>query len=132
MTLFHKITNSIRQSAEKRARARDCEQLLKMSDRQLADCGFSRLQLLDGVDSWPWRVQHETNDLSSVVPSKPESASKKRRHNAREIRKAIKELSAYSDRELTEMGITRGSIKEVVRTGRASVENVPDNAKHAA
>ena len=43
-----------------------------------------------------------------------------------EIRRAIRQLRAFSDAELRDMGITRGEIAHVVRFGRTGIEaNTP-------
>jgi len=80
--------------------------LLTMSDRQLEDAGISRTLLLQGVNHWPWKVEQLENVIDQ--PAKADSA---------EIRHAIKELSAMSDRELWDMGIHRGNIRQAVETG---------------
>jgi uncharacterized protein YjiS (DUF1127 family) len=43
----------------------------------------------------------------------------------REIRQAIRELGAYSDRELNELGLTRAEIPHVVRYGRPERSAAP-------
>jgi len=80
--------------------------LLTMSERQLEDAGISRALLLQGVKHWPWR--EEQLEKATEQPAKADSA---------EIRNAIKELSAMSDRELWDMGIHRGSIRQAVEAG---------------
>lgn len=115
-------------------------QLLGMSDRQLEDYGFSRDALLQGISAWPWRVDGVADAISAgtslhaegltdapvITQVAPAKISRK------SIRKAVKELNSYSDRELAELGVTRQSIKEVVRYGRPAVEGVFENHKSAA
>ncbi|MFK7858290.1 MAG: hypothetical protein AB8B64_05710 [Granulosicoccus sp.] len=135
MSIFSKIVTIIRRALEYRGRAHAHQQMLRMSDRQLADFGYSRVLLLEGVSAWPWRVQDDTeqaNDLRAMVSTKPEKTEKVNKPTAREIRQAVKELSTYTDRELTEMGISRGSIREIVRSGRPSFEGVDKQNKRAA
>jgi len=81
--------------------------LLTMSERQLEDAGISRALLLEGISQWPWRAEQ----LDNVTEQPPKSDSA-------EIRRAIKELSAMSDRELWDLGIHRGNIRQAVETGR--------------
>ncbi len=68
-------------------------------------------------------------------PSYQQNRSKRSRPpltSSGEIRKAINELNAYSDRELTENGINHGSIKDVACYGRTDVELSPKTQKRAA
>ncbi len=116
------------------------QQLLGMSDRQLQDFGFSREMLIEGVSAWPWRIDTVADavaagtDLTkegiSVAPVVSQIAAPK--VSKRKIRKAVKELSSYSDRELAELGVSRNNIEEVVRYGRPTVEGVFQNNRTAA
>ncbi len=116
------------------------QQLLGMSDRQLQDFGFSREMLIEGVSAWPWRIDTVADavaagtDLTkegiSVAPVVSQIATPK--VSKRKIRKAVKELSSYSDRELAELGVSRNNIEEVVRYGRPTVEGVFQNNRTAA
>ena len=111
-----------------------------MSDRQLQDFGFSREMLIEGVSAWPWRIDTVADavaagtDLTkegiSVAPVVSQIATPK--VSKRKIRKAVKELSSYSDRELAELGVSRNNIEEVVRYGRPTVEGVFQNNRTAA
>jgi len=76
-----------------------------MSDRQLEDVGISRDLLLQGVSQWPWRADAV---ISTDQPEKLSTA---------EINKAIRELSDMTDKELWDLGIARGSIRQVVTNG---------------
>ena len=73
-----------------------------MSDRQLEDLGFSRDLLNKGIKYWPWR---ETNN------NQPDKM------NAVEINQAISELSQMTDKELRDLGISRGGIQHAVAHG---------------
>ena len=116
------------------------QQLLGMSDRQLQDFGFSRAMLIEGVSAWPWRIDTVADavaagtDLTkegiSVAPVVSQIAAPK--VSRRKIRKAVKELNSYSDRELAELGVSRNNIEEVVRYGRPTVEGVFQNNRTAA
>jgi len=93
------------------ARARTCELLLASSDRRLADTGFSRHLLEQGVDAWPWRSE----TVSASLPFMQLDLTAKQR--------AVRELEKYSDRELGDLGISRGSIEDAVANGRAGIDD---------
>lgn len=90
-----------------RARARDV--LLRSSDRMLDDAGFSRELLESGVKAWPWH--------KPAPPLKPLDFQQV--GNAA----AIRELQTYSDKDLNDLGISRGSIPEAVIFGREGSDN---------
>lgn len=84
--------------------------LMRCDDRMLADNGFSRELLTQGVDAWPWRTMEEQEtQLRATIE-----------HATR--RQAMKELSSMSDAELHDLGITRGTIEEAVSSGRPGLE----------
>ena len=41
--------------------------LLRMSDRALADMGFSRERLEAGVRAWPWRAEDDTAETIAAI-----------------------------------------------------------------
>mgnify|MGYP000279664324 CR=1 FL=1 len=90
------------------------EHLLRCDDRMLADNGFSRELLVQGVDAWPWRTMEEQEH---ILRATIDQASK---------RQAMKDLDSMSDAELQDLGINRGSIKETVMSGRMGVERVSE------
>lgn len=91
-----------------RSIARDT--LLRCDDRVLADNGFSRDLLELGVKAWPWRVEEpETTIMPAAM--------------LRSTRQAIAELEAYSDADLQDLGISRGSIRQSVMAGRVGIED---------
>lgn len=116
------------------------QQLLGMSDRQLQDFGFSRAMLIEGVSAWPWRIDAVADAVSAGTDLKKEglvaapvvSQIAAPKVSRRKIRKAVKELNSYSDRELAELGVNRNNIEEVVRYGRPTVEGVFQNDRTAA
>ena len=85
------------------------EALLGKSDRLLEDMGISRDLLEKGVDHWPWTLI-ESQPVAAVQPV--------RKLSRREERRAIRALQGLSDRELLDIGITRGNIAHAVRYGR--------------
>lgn len=89
-------------------------QLLCMSDRSLADAGFSRALLESGVGAWPWRLE-DGDDI-------PVAATCEERVRRASERRAVRELRAYSDTELTELGIARADVERAVRDGRTGVD----------
>lgn len=89
---------------------RALEVLLNTSDRMLEDAGFSRELLEQGVKAWPWKLQHDEQQLE---PLGFEELANER---------AVGELETLSERELHDLGIARGSIKEAVQNGRRNIE----------
>lgn len=136
VSLKEKFFNAVLHSSKSRLRL----QLLGMSDRQLEDFGFSRDALYQGVSAWPWRTDGVADamlagtslemDELTIAPVVTQIAPAK--ISRKSIRKAVSELNSYSDRELSELGVNRNSIKEVVRYGRPAVEGVFENHKSAA
>lgn len=129
MSFFKKVGNLFIEAQMRNAKVRVHQQLMRMSDRQLEDSGFSKALVADGVEAWPWRAIDESEQLPGLalaarpaVLTADESA----------VKQAIAELSDYSDRELADLGVSRGSLEDAVRYGRAEVEGVFDNRKHAA
>ena len=138
--VFSKLKNVLVKVAIANSQARLRQQLLSMSNRQLEDYGFSRQLLLEGDSAWPWRTDVVADAVAAgtslkaegviVAPEVVQVAAPK--VTKRSIRKAVKELNSYSDRELAELGVNRQSIEEVVRFGRPSVEGVFQNNRSAA
>lgn len=129
MSIFNNIKEAFVKVSVRNGKARARQELLRMSDRQLEDFGFSKALLLDGVSAWPWRTETDSgNALNAVVAT----AAAKPQQPRRVVNQAINELSAYSDRELAELGVTRYGIEEAVRYGRPAVEGVFESHKHAA
>lgn len=95
--------------------------LLNKGNRALEDMGISPYLLNQGVDAWPWR--------EGEVPAKPAQVTAI--SNTREQRRAIRELRSMSNAELSDLGITRGSIPDVVKNGRA-MDQAHEASKHAA
>lgn len=84
--------------------------LLNQSDHTLKDLGISRAKLEQGVKAWPWKVL-EDQPIAAKAPKRTMSYAK-----------AIRELNSYSDRELRDIGISRGSIPSAVKEGRVGIE----------
>ena len=81
------------------AKARVQSTLLTMGPEWVERYGYSYQSLRNGIDAWPWRQT-------------PEKAAEEK-----EIRRAIRELSHMSDRELRDLGIARSGIESAVRNG---------------
>lgn len=126
MSIFNTIKNAFIKASVHNGKVRARQELLRMSDRQLEDFGFSKVLLLDGVKAWPWRTDADSSDaMVATGAGQPEQSR-------RVVNQAISELNAYSDRELAELGVTRHGIEEAVRYGRPAVEGVFETHKHAA
>ncbi len=129
MSIFSTIKNAFVMASVHNGKVKARQELLRMSDRQLADFGFSRELLLEGVSAWPWR---EDSDEMVAAQSSVNGSAVKPSHARQEIKQAVNELNSYSDRELAELGVTRHGIEEAVRYGRPAVEGVFESHKNAA
>lgn len=105
--MFTSIKNCLQNYALHKTRA----QLLTMTDRQLEDVGISRDLLLDGVTAWPWREDVVVAELTAQPENQPE------RMSAKAINRAIRDLSSMSDKDLRDIGIDRGTIRQSVIDG---------------
>ena len=115
--MFNTIKTHLYNHALRKTRA----ELLKMSDRQLEDVGISRALLNKGVASWPWRENAIAETGLTTQPG---------RMKAQDINKAVRELSRMSDKDLRDIGISRGSIRHSVQHGIDG--RSPDGPKRAA
>lgn len=107
MSILNTLSDMVVASFERSSRRKALIELNSMSDRSLEDMGVSRALLSQGIQSWPWKNGTELNNTAKT--------SKRR-----EIRAAIKELQAYNDRDLADLGISRGEIVDMVTNGRAA------------
>lgn len=105
MSIFNTLSDVVLDAFEKSGRRKALSELNKMGDRTLEDLGISRALLSQGVVAWPWKSNMELNN--TVKPSKRS-----------DIRAAINELRALNDRDLADIGISRGEIAHVVKFGR--------------
>lgn len=91
--------------------------LLNLSDRQLEDAGISKDLLRKGTSHWPWRIEEQTTttlaELKTLDLSKADTTSATTNIHDQ----AIADLEAMADRELLDMGISRGQIRHAVRYG---------------
>lgn len=110
MSYFKTIKNALSSSIEAYGRRKTLNYLNTLSDRTLDDLGFSRALLSQGVEGWPWRAEAISNTTSNA-------------QDASAIEAAIKELTAYNDAELADLGISRGELREAVMNGRAGIDN---------
>lgn len=106
MKFFRRMLNGYENHMIRKGREEARNVLLTRSDRDLEDLGFSRYSLESGIDAWPWRAPEEEDltDLESVRLA------------------AIAELKALNDKDLHDLGISRGRIAESVELGREGIE----------
>ena len=100
------------------ARQRTLRVLAQQSDETLRDIGISRAMLNSGVTSRQMDTAGMRREQAESVTVEPRSTY----HKVMSRRRAIRELRACSDRELRDIGITRGSIVEAVHYGRPRVD----------
>jgi len=114
MKLFKQLLNKVTIASTRIGNEQARRVLLTYSDRALADMGFSRKLLESGISAWPWRAKEEQE---KTVP-----LSVKHLNDAH----VISELRKYSDSDLRDLGLSRGSIPEAVKHGRAEIETKED------
>jgi uncharacterized protein YjiS (DUF1127 family) len=110
MSYFKNLKNTLSSAIESYGRHKTLNYLNTLSDRTLDDLGFSRALLSQGVEGWPWRTEEFRSPTSKA-------------QDASAIEAAIKELTAYNDAELADLGISRGQIRDAVTKGRAGIDN---------
>lgn len=109
MSLFTKIGKSISSAFEMAGRARTLAHLETLGDRTLEDLGFSRALMSQGVSAWPWKMDQKINAHEVLTDSK-------------KIDAAIEELNTYNDKDLADLGLSRGGIRDAVINGRKDTE----------
>jgi uncharacterized protein YjiS (DUF1127 family) len=102
-------------------RSRLRKELLRLDPRLLEDAGFSPALVEAGLDAWPWRAPAEPATGGSLHLSRPLTEAA--------YRAAVAELESYSDAELKDLGLSRGSIPDAVRNGRPGF---PEGQRQAA
>ncbi len=107
---MNSIAKAVKDFFERLAKARMQSTLLSMGRKWAEDKGYSYEAIVAGESEWPWRKS-------------PEKAV-----NDKEIRRVIRELKSYNDRELRDIGIARSEIEYSVRYGRAGYEYDTDKA----
>jgi hypothetical protein len=65
--IFTKIKNRIKEAFIISGYSRTAKELLKLSDRQLDDIGFSRVLLKQGYSAYPWREEEITHLMTDNV-----------------------------------------------------------------
>lgn len=117
MKLFNNVLRGFNRYMTHLSRARVRELLLKSSDRMLADAGFSRELLESGVKAWPWH-----SPAPELAPLRFRQLGKVSADTDPHA-DAVHELQSISDKELSDLGISRGSIRQAVMYGRDDIEN---------
>ena len=103
-------------------RSRLRQDLLRMDARLLADIGYSRELLEEGVRAWPWLTPTEPAEgLGKPNLGRPLTEA--------DYSAAVAELKACSDADLLDLGLTRGGIEDAVRHGRPGF---PEEQRRAA
>ncbi len=106
MSIFKKIIQSFERSGQRKT----LYHLRTMPERQLIDCGFSPQLISEGLKSWPWRAESSIEES----PGNEYLNTLEQQH--------VEQLQSYTDSELRDLGIYRGSILDCVRNGRPGVE----------
>lgn len=124
--LFAQIITGYENYMMRLAHQRTLDVLARQSDATLRDIGISRDMLRKGAVSIPLKP---TRQSRSERPAKVTSST---RQMAMSRLRAIAELRSYSDRELRDLGITRGSIVEAVANGRPGIDSTATPSATAA
>lgn len=91
--------------------------LQEMSTDELIESGFSPSLVKEGISAWPWREDHQFEMLSKI------------KGLIAEEQRCVNELERLTDSELTDLGLSRGSIRRSIRHGRPGIDK---NAAHRA
>jgi len=89
--------------------------LQSLPEDQLIEWGFSPSLIRQGISAWPWREEESPEIQTSIEQL------------AAEEQRSVDELQRYTDRELHDLGLTRGSIRHSVRHGRPGIEKPAEN-----
>lgn len=124
MKFFDRLSDALSWRLAYAGRTRARLDLLKRSDRFLADNGFSRELLEQGNAAWPWQA---FESAPSSVPQPAAQPADLRGSTSRapshvDYARAEAELHAMSDAELSDLDIVRTDIAAVVRDGRPGVD----------
>ena len=109
MKIFDNLSHGFNSYMTYLGRARVRDVLLRSSDRMLEDAGFSRELLESGVKAWPWHMP--ALELSPLDFEHVGNVA------------AMREPQAYSDKDLRDLGISRGSNPEAVIFDREDIDN---------
>ncbi len=113
MIFFNRIVNAI----IIRKKIETLDYLRAMSENQLIDGGYSPALINQGISAWPWREDHQSEKLS------------KSEWLIAEEQLCVNELERLTDSELTDLGLSRSSIRQSVRLGLPGINK---NAAHRA
>ena len=132
-----RIVNSVEKSFVNAGRTRARLDLLKRSERVLADGGFSRDLLEQGNQAWPWRIDGSVPTPSTqylFAPAGLRTPVPAMQQRFASNAKAVADLNAYSDAELADLGLARAGIVDAVHEGRPGMNeavNGSDDRKAA-
>ena len=110
MITITKTIKSIGNLFDRMGKGRVQSWLIRMGPEWAEANGYSYDDILRGLSKWPW---HQS----------PEKIAEERK-----IRRVIRELNSYNDRELRDLGIARSEIGTAVRFGRPGYERDLDKA----
>ena len=120
---WHGLSHSVRASAqwllEQRRRAATRRALMACSDRTLADIGIPREHIhlaARGVDLGDPIAVSEAGLWPRLV-----APIRRMHHRRREQLRIYRELTAYSDRDLEEIGVRRSDIPGIARTAYRAI-----------
>ena len=110
MITITKTIKSIGNFFDRMGKARLQSWLIRMGPEWAEANGYSYHDILLGLSKWPRRRS-------------PEKIAEEK-----EIKRVIRELNSYNDRELRDLNIARGEIETAVRFGRLGYERDLDKA----
>lgn len=123
-TLFEKMGKRYTEYMTLQGRNQARRVLLSQGNSVLEDLGISRELLESGVSAWPWKVAVDQPVPVAITPHiTPHITPQITPHiSRREQNRAIRELRALSDKDLRDIGVSRGSIVDVVKNGRPGLD----------
>ena len=110
MSLYRRFVKSLIEGLERGGRARVLRVLEGMEPKYLREHGYSPELLRKGISGWPWRIERPSERVAGPATDP--------------LSLAEAELSAYTDAELDDLGISRSEIPDAVRHGRPGIDDV--------
>jgi hypothetical protein len=105
--LFKSILNAMQEGKKREV----LKYLRQLPTWHLEELGFSPDLLRQGMIAWPWQEGEHDKEIKKLECAIAEET------------RSVNELSSYTDAELHDLGISRGSIKTSVRYGRPGIEH---------
>lgn len=110
MSILKRLVNAVNYSNKRKILL----YLQAMTTSQLVEYGFSPALVEKGINAWPWRNDNLPDGLVKV------------KKLIADEQHSINELQRFTDAELADIGISRTTIRQSVRHGRAGIDYLAD------